>query len=348
MGYKAGMTHVVRDVERPGSKLHKKEVVECVSIVETPPMVVVGLVGYIETPKGLRALTTVWACHLSEECKRRFYRNWYRSKRKAFTKYEAKRASDQGQEQMKVELDRIRNYCHVVRAICHTQVSKTAVNQRKAHIMEIQINGGSISDKVDFTVGMFEQELRVNAVFKFEETIDVIGVTKGHGVQGVVSRWGVTRLPRKTHRGLRKVACIGAWHPARVQFQVPRHGQCGYHHRTEMNKKIYRVGLGDDKANASTESDITEKQITPMGGFPHYGIVKNDYLMIKGMIVGPKKRVITLRKSLLPQISRVALEKVNIKFIDTASKRGHGRFQTSEEKKKFYGPRKKDAETQAA
>jgi hypothetical protein len=58
----------------------------------------------------------------------------------------------------------------------------------------------------------------------------------------LISRWGVTRLPRKTHRGLRKVACIGAWHPARVAFSVARAGQNGYHHRTEVNKKIYRIG----------------------------------------------------------------------------------------------------------
>ena len=44
-GYKAGMTHIVRDVDKPGSKLHKKEVAEAVSIVETPPMIVVGFVG---------------------------------------------------------------------------------------------------------------------------------------------------------------------------------------------------------------------------------------------------------------------------------------------------------------
>ena len=40
-------------------------------------MMVVGVVGYIETPRGLRVLKTVWAEHLSEECKRRFYKNWY-------------------------------------------------------------------------------------------------------------------------------------------------------------------------------------------------------------------------------------------------------------------------------
>lgn len=40
-------------------------------------MMVVGVVGYIETPRGLRVLKTIWAEHLSEECKRRFYKNWY-------------------------------------------------------------------------------------------------------------------------------------------------------------------------------------------------------------------------------------------------------------------------------
>lgn len=61
---------------------------------------------------------------------------------------------------------------------------------------------------------------------------------------GVTSRWHTKKLPRKTHKGLRKVACIGAWHPSRVQFTVARAGQKGYHHRTEMNKKIYRIGQG--------------------------------------------------------------------------------------------------------
>ncbi|CAN1305684.1 60S ribosomal protein L3 [Linum perenne] len=59
--------------------------------------------------------------------------------------------------------------------------------------------------------------------------------------------------------------------------------------------------------------------------------------MIKGCCVGPKKRVVTLRQSLLKQTSRTALEQVNLKFIDTSSKFGHGRFQTTAEKLKHYG-----------
>ena len=77
IGFKAGMTHIVREVDRIGSKVHKKEVVEAVTILETPPIVIIGIVGYVETPRGLRQLTSVWAEHLSEECRRRFYKNWY-------------------------------------------------------------------------------------------------------------------------------------------------------------------------------------------------------------------------------------------------------------------------------
>jgi len=89
-GFKAGMTHILREVDRVGAKLHKKETVEAVTIVETPPLVVVGVVGYIETPRGLRALTTVWASKLSKDTLRRFYKNWMNSKKKAFSKYHKK------------------------------------------------------------------------------------------------------------------------------------------------------------------------------------------------------------------------------------------------------------------
>lgn len=38
MGYKAGMTTIVRDLDRPGAKLHKKEIVEAATVIETPPV----------------------------------------------------------------------------------------------------------------------------------------------------------------------------------------------------------------------------------------------------------------------------------------------------------------------
>jgi len=349
IGYKAGMTHVVREVDRPGSKLNKKETVESVTILETPPMVIVGVVGYIETPKGLRALKTVFAQHLSEECRRRFYKNWYRAKKKAFTKYSKKWQDEVGKKEIEKDFQKMKKYCKVIRVIAHTQMKLMKKRQKKAHIMEIQLNGGTISKKVDWARSHMEKQMPVSEVFSCNEMIDVIGITKGKGFKGVTSRWHTKKLPRKTHKGLRKVACIGAWHPSRVSFSVARAGQKGYHHRTEINKKIYRIGKGihtkDGKViknNASTEYDLTEKTITPMGGFPHYGEVNNDFVMLYGCCMGPKKRVITLRKSLMVHTSRKALEKINLKFIDTSSKFGHGRFQTAQEKQSFMGPLKKD------
>jgi large subunit ribosomal protein L3e len=109
--------------------MHKKEVVEAVTVIETPPVVVVGVVGYVETPRGLRSLTTVWAEHLSDEVKRRFYKNWYHSKKKAFTKYAKKYA--EGHKDITRELERIKKYCSVVRVIVHTQVRKVGLGQKK-------------------------------------------------------------------------------------------------------------------------------------------------------------------------------------------------------------------------
>jgi len=347
-GYKAGCTHILREVCKPGSKIHKKEAVEKVTIVETAPMKIVGVVGYVPTPAGLRTLTTVWAKHLDDTVKRRFYKNWYRSKKKAFTRY-AERVCAEDNTDMDEELARIKKYATIVRVLAHTQVRKCLNRQKKAHLMEIQVNGGSTADKVDYAAKWLEQELTVDSVFSKDEMIDTIAVTKGKGYEGVITRWGVSRLPRKTHRGLRKVACIGSWHPARVQYGVARAGQNGYFHRTEINKKIYQIGKASHDENgkivnynASTASDLTEKVITPMGGFPHYGIVKHDYLMIKGGVPGTKKRIITLRKSVFACTNVDAKEETELKFIDTSSKFGHGRFQTKAEKAAFMGPMKKD------
>ena len=71
------------------------------------------------------------------------------------------------------------------------------------------------------------------------------------------------------------------------------------------------------KNNAATDYDLTDKSITPMGGFPHYGEVNNDFVMIKGCCMGPKKRVITLRKVMSQSVLNY-----NISFLDQVSKNG--------------------------
>ncbi len=56
-------------------------------------------------------------------------------------------------------------------------------------------------------------------------------------------------------------------------------GQMGYHQRTEYNKHILKIGDKEDNIN-------------PKSGFKHYGIIKNNYIILKGSIAGPSKRLI--------------------------------------------------------
>jgi large subunit ribosomal protein L3e len=101
IGYKAGCTHILREVNRKGSKSHKREVVEMVTIMECPPLIVVGLVGYKETPSGLKALASVWANHIGEPMKRRMSKNWKTSKKNQFSKYAAKMETEYGTREFK-------------------------------------------------------------------------------------------------------------------------------------------------------------------------------------------------------------------------------------------------------
>lgn len=66
----------------------------------------------------------------------------------------------------------------------HSQMRLLPIRQKKAHIMEVQLNGGSITDKVDWAKEHLEQAVPVSAVFSQDEMIDIIGVTKGHGFKG--------------------------------------------------------------------------------------------------------------------------------------------------------------------
>ena len=265
------MSAVVHRLDLLRVELNKKETVEAVTIIETPPLVIVGVVGYINTPRGLRAYKTIFAQHLNEECRRRFYKNWYSSKRKAFSKYAKKWDDESGKKAIENDFKQLTKYCKVIRVLAHTQMKLMRKRQKKAHIMEIQLNGGTVEQKVAYAREHLEKQVPISQVFSKDEMIDTISVTKGRGFKGVTSRWHTRKLPRKTHKGLRKVACIGAWHPAHVSYAVARAGQKGYHHRTEINKKIYRIGeaiqVKDGKTvknTGSTEHDPTEKTITPM------------------------------------------------------------------------------------
>merc|ERR1712166_917206 len=144
MGFKAGMTHCVKYFERrDGKKVLKKDIVHAASVIECPPMKVIGMVGYIETPRGLRTLQTVMAQQMDQQVMRRFYKN-----------------------SVHRDIARIKKYASTVRVLCATQNHLLKLRMHKAHVMEIQVNGGDIAKKVDWAYGKFEQEVAVGEVFE--------------------------------------------------------------------------------------------------------------------------------------------------------------------------------------
>ena len=63
----------------------------------------------MKTPRGLHTLNSVWVQHLSEEV-RRFYKNWCKSKKAAFTKYALKYDSDAGKKEIQLQLEKMMKF----------------------------------------------------------------------------------------------------------------------------------------------------------------------------------------------------------------------------------------------
>ncbi|HEX9815594.1 MAG TPA: 50S ribosomal protein L3, partial [Candidatus Thermoplasmatota archaeon] len=140
------------------------------------------------------------------------------------------------------------------------------------------------------------------------DMVDAIAVTQGYGFQGRVKRMGVKLLSHKNSKRRRNIGTQGAWHPNWVTSTIPQTGQHGYQQRTEYNKRVLKVGENG-------------QEITPRGGFPHYGIVRNKYVLFHGSLPGPAKRLIRFRDA-IRYTTGVAIEKPQISYVSTQSKQG--------------------------
>ncbi|MCX6671098.1 MAG: 50S ribosomal protein L3, partial [Euryarchaeota archaeon] len=138
--------------------------------------------------------------------------------------------------------------------------------------------------------------------------LDTIAITKGKGWQGTVKRHHVKLLLHKNSKHRRMIGTAGSWHPSWVQATVPQAGQMGYHQRTEYNKRVLKIGENGE-------------EITPAGGFPNYGVIRNSYIIIHGSIPGPVKRLIGMRDAVRYQRG-VKFQKAEITYISTTSKQG--------------------------
>jgi large subunit ribosomal protein L3 len=302
IAYKAGMTHAFIIDDEPGSMTYGREIFVPVTVLEAPPMIATAVRVYGYDPNiGLYTLGEAWAQPetLVEKYKLDIYRVVPRLR---FPE------PDKAIKRLESMLDKV----YDVRIIAATQPRLVGgLSKKKPDILEIKIGGGNgIEDRFNYAVKILGSEIRVTDVFREGQFVDVIAVTKGKGFEGVIKRFGVKELPRwHKHRkgsrsgpGTRGPATSFSW------SEVPQPGQMGYHRRTEYNKRILKIG----------DNGL---EVTPKGGFLHYGIVRSTYILLAGSVPGPAKRPIVLRHPVRPKWTPEAPPKIT--YISLESKQGN-------------------------
>jgi len=285
-GYKAGMTHLILTDDNPHSLTKGMEIAVPATIIETPPMRVEGFRLYKNTNYGKRAVTETWTGAAAGEGGGDLHLGAI-------------------EEIIKKADDKQALSLHLIASTAPEVVN--SVPKKKHDLLEIKMSG-EVEQDLEYAKEVLGKALKVNDVVKEGDFIDVTAVTRGKGTQGPVKRWGImiqNAKARRSGKG-RHVGSIGGWTPRRVRWRVPQLGQTGYQQRTEYNKRIMKIGDNGE-------------EVTPKGGFIKYGIVRNEYVLLKGSVPGPKKRFVRLSHAIRPHPKLGVPE---IDYISTKSQQG--------------------------
>ncbi|MEM0110944.1 MAG: 50S ribosomal protein L3, partial [Desulfurococcus sp.] len=330
--YKAGMTHAIIVEDRPNTPVTGKEVFTPVTVLDAPPIVVLGVRTYIIDEEGyLKTKGEAWRSPYGAVAKafeelyagnplmgisvKDVVRKYLHGLRKVnhglvkpepSSEYGFKFVAESSESELK---DALSGEIADVRVIASTIPVLSGIGKKKPEIVELKIGGGSIDERLKYAEGILGGYVKASDVFMEGQFVDVIGVTKGKGFQGVVKRFGVKELPRwhKHRKGSRK---IGARSPGfGTMSEPPQAGQMGFHRRTEYNKRILRMGLNG-------------LETTIEGGFLHYGLVYGPYIMLKGTVFGPAKRMLILRHPIRPNLKWLPLSGPKIAYLSLESKQG--------------------------
>ncbi len=281
--YKVGMAHVIALDNRKNSPTYGSQISIPVTILEAPPLKVIGIRFYQKTTKGLKVLTEVYYKELPKELERKVKIN-----------------SNYSEEKIKEIKELAEKVCKV-RLIVMTQPKKSGIGKKKPEVFEVEVGGKDSKEKIEYALGLLGKEISANEIFKEGEVVDVIAVTKGKGTQGPVKRFGVKIQGRKAKEKRRHVGSLGQERPGKVRWTVPMAGQMGFQTRTELNKRILKFGDGNE--------------INPKGGFKRYGIVKSSFIIIEGSVPGSKKRLVMIRKAIRskePPILSYEIRKIEV------------------------------------
>ncbi len=286
-GYKVGMTHAIIIYNKKDSHLYGKEVQIPLTIIETPPLKVLGIRVYKKTVDGLKTITEVTSPEFDDKVLR-----------------EIKTLKPTEKQEITNE---ILEKTYLIKLIVHTQPWLAGIRKKTPEIFEIPLGGTDIQKQYEYARSLIGKEIKITDVFREGELIDVIAVTKGKGFQGVIKRFGVKILPRpyKTDKKARAVQAKGAWGMRRIFPTTPFPGQTGFHRRTEYNKWIIKISEKPEEIN-------------PKSGWVRYGIVRSSWIALKGSVPGPKKRLIILRKAIRPN-PKIPNEPPKIIYLSTSA-----------------------------
>ncbi len=285
-GYKVGMTHVMQIDNVKTSKTKGEEIFAPVTIIECPPLKVASVRLYTSSPYGLQPKTQFNAKNLDKEL------------------VERKLTKPKKHNEEQINAISAKDF-DALTILVYTQ-PKLINLKKRPEIFEVAI-GGSKEDQLAYAKEKLGKEITVKEIFTEGNQVDIHAITRGHGYQGPIRRFGIGKRRHKSEKSIRNPGSLGGWSgQGHVMYRVSHAGQHGYHQRVDFNKQILKI------------SDKPE-EINVKGGYHHYGMVKYTYVMLRGSIAGTAKRLIRFNTATRPN-HMITKEAPSITYISTHSK----------------------------
>ena len=285
-GYKVGMTHISIIDNGKTSMTKGEEIRVPVTVVECPPLKVHSVRFYKSGYTGLKVIGEVFAKIDSDL---------------------AKRLVANKKESKSIDEFKLEDFT-TLRLNVFTQPKMTGFGKKIPEIFEIAV-GGTKEEMLTFAKTHLGKEISVSDVFKGGEQVDIHAVTKGYGFQGPVKRFGVQLRSHKSEKTIRGPGSLGGWKGQQHNmYRMAFAGQTGFHTRTDLNKWVIKIGKKGESIN-------------PDGGFINYGLVKSDYLLIKGSLPGAKKRLVRFVRATRPN-KQTPNQAPTVEYVSLRSKQG--------------------------
>jgi large subunit ribosomal protein L3 len=275
-GFKAANIHLLQIDDREKTPNFGKPLMSRATVLVTPPIRIIGMRLYTRDAYGLHSLSDIYAKELPKELERK-------------VKIKPKEVNIDDDELAKVS---------ELRALAAVIPRDCGLEQKKPFVFELGVGGGDIKSQFNYLKSILGKVVRVSDVFKVGEYIDISAITKGKGIEGPVTRWGIKRKQHKSRKSVRAVGTLGPISPATIMYTVPRAGQMGFHQRMEYNKRILAISNSDNN------------NITPKGGFLHFGILRGDYIILRGSVAGAIKRLVKIRYAIRPKVKKIVEPKI--------------------------------------